>query len=237
MMQCESRTPRADTRKLVRVDRNLFEREGKYLFIANDPATGKQVKKTLKARTRSDARIEAGKLRADLASGEAPIGNRTLTVEALVESFIDHEWSNLGSRSPRTIDLHEQRLTSHVVLLLGPRTKVCEIRVQHVRRMVDKLRAHPRDKTKPGGKKLSGSTVRGCVTACAAMFRYGVRDLGAVARNPIRDLDRGDLPSGKRQTEPRYLSVEQLDALFSKMTEVTRRKETRSELNIPSTQK
>jgi integrase len=54
------------------------------------------------------------------------------------------------------------------------------------------------------------------------MFRHGVRDLGSVPRNPVRDLDRGDLPSAKRKTEPRYLSVEQVEAIFAEMTDVFR---------------
>jgi integrase len=64
----------------------------------------------------------------------------------------------------------------------------------------------------------SGSSLRGCLTALSAAFRHGERDLGAVRRNPVRDLDRGDRPSGKRESEPRYLSVIEVDALLLKMT-------------------
>jgi integrase len=54
------------------------------------------------------------------------------------------------------------------------------------------------------------------------MFRHGVRDLGALPRNPVRDLDRGDRPSGKRQSEPRYLSVEEVEALLARMSDQSR---------------
>src|SRR5215204_1265115 len=63
----ESTSPRRDDRQLVKIDRNLFERAGKYLFIAN--VNGRQVKRTLEARTRNDARVEAGELRSKLAKG------------------------------------------------------------------------------------------------------------------------------------------------------------------------
>ncbi len=61
-----------------------------------------------------------------------------------------------------------------------------------------------------------------CVAATSAMFRHGVRNLGCVTRNPVRDLDRGDLPSGKRQTKPRYLTVDQVESILSEMTDVFR---------------
>jgi integrase len=86
------------------------------------------------------------------------------------------------------------------------------VRVQHLRKMVDTLTT----------KGLSGSTVPGCVAATSAMFRHGVRNLGCVTRNPVRDLDRGDLPSGKRQSKPRYLTVKQVESIFDGMTDVFR---------------
>ena len=62
----------------------------------------------------------------------------------------------------------------------------------------------------------SGSSVRGVVTATSAMFRYAVRR-GIVATNPVRLLERGDRPSGKRQTEPRYLDREQIDRFLAEL--------------------
>lgn len=118
----------------------------------------------------------------------------------------------LGTRSKRTIELHEQQLRDHVLPLLGPRTKACDVTAVHLRPMIDMLTAHG----------LAGSSVRGCVSAASAMFRHGVRDLGALPRNPVRDLDRGDRPSGKRQSEPRYLTVAQVESIFAEMTDVFR---------------
>jgi hypothetical protein len=68
--------------------------------------------------------------------------------------------------------------------------------------MFDRLRANG----------LSGSTMKSVRSCSAAMFRHAERDLGAIPRNPVRDLDRGDLPPAKRQSEPRYLSVENVES-------------------------
>lgn len=64
--------------------------------------------------------------------------------------------------------------------------------------------------------------MRGCLTALSAAFRHGERDLGAVRRNPVRDLDRGDRPSGKRRSKPRYLSVLEVEQLLDQMTDESR---------------
>ena len=90
--------------------------------------------------------------------------------------------------------------------IIGTR-KADELTVQHIRSLIDKLTA--------GGH--SGSSLRGCLTALSAAFRHGERDLGAVRRNPVRDLDRGDRPSGKRESEPRDLSVTEVEMLLAKL--------------------
>ena len=41
-------------------------------------------------------------------------------------------------------------------------------------------------------------------------------------RNPVPDLDRGDLPSGKRRSKPRYLTVAQVESIFGEMTDAFR---------------
>ena len=70
--------------------------------------------------------------------------------------------------------------------------------------MIDKL----------DSEKLSGSSVHGVVTATSALFRFGVRR-GVLESNPVRLLERGDRPSAKRRSEPRYLDREQIDRLLA----------------------
>jgi integrase len=90
--------------------------------------------------------------------------------------------------------------------------KAADVTVQHIRSLIDKMTAAGH----------GGSSVRGVVTALSAAFRQAERDLGAVPRNPVRDLDRGDRPSAKRKTEPRYLSVPEVEQLLAKMTKESR---------------
>ncbi len=209
--------PRADTRRWVTFDRNLSQlvqdgkARSKFRFVADDPRTGRQFKKTLAARTRSEARVEAGELRAQLAHGKLSTGDRSLTIEALSTSFLERERGPMARLSPRTVDHYAQILRTHVVPALGPKTKVHEIGVQHVRKMVDSVAA-----------KRSGSTVCGTINALSACMKHAIRDLGAIERNPCRDLERGDLPSSKRQTEPRYLTVAEVERLLSKMSDESR---------------
>jgi integrase len=71
-------------------------------------------------------------------------------------------------------------------------------------------------------KGLSGATIHACKSAASAMLKHAVVDLAAISRNPCRDLERGELPPAKRQTEPRYLSVAEAEDLLSECSEETR---------------
>jgi integrase len=149
--------------------------------------------------TKTEAIAAHRKLVVGVESGEIELGDRTLTVAAMVTSFIGRERGILAVRKASTVDLYEMRQADDVT-------------VQHVRQLIDKLTAAGH----------SGSSVRGCLTALSAAFRHGERDLGAVRRNPVRDLDRGDRPSGKRESEPRYLSVHEVEDLLEQMTDESR---------------
>lgn len=192
----------------------LWVRETKSgpVFEVQKRVDGRMRRIKLRAANKTDAINEARTLTVDVQRGDVQLGDRTLTVTALRDSYLDRERGVLGTRRARTVDLHEQQLRDHVIPLLGPRTKACDVTAVHLRRMIDTLTAHG----------LAGSSVRGCVSAASAMFKHGVRDLGTLPRNPVRDLDRGDRPSGKRRSEPRYLTVAQVESIFAEMTDVFR---------------
>lgn len=203
------RTPhRTDAKRgpKVRVATGIYKRGGKYLIYYTDEQ-GRAHLKTTDAKNLTEARQLREALRVKIRAGEIKVGDRTLSLAGVVESFVARERSSLAARSSRTIDLYEQRLASHVVPRLG-RIKVADLNVQHIRHLVDRLRE----------TGLSGSTIRGCVTALSAVLRHAVRDLGTISRNPCRDLERGDLPSAKRQSEPRYLAIEQVESILANMT-------------------
>jgi integrase len=161
--------------------------------------------------TRTEAILAHRRLTVDVDAGEVRIGDRTLTVRAMVESFLARERGVLATRKPSTVSLYELRLERHVLPVIG-KTKADDVSVQQVRKLIDKLTAAGH----------SGSSVRGCLAALSASFRHGERDLGAVRRNPVRDLDRGDRPPTKRQSEPRYLSVVEVSRLLDQMADQSR---------------
>ena len=170
-MQTKNSSPRIDNRRWRTFDRNVqqLEQDGrlrpKYRFVKDDPRTGRQVKRTLGARTRDAARTEAAELRAQLAHGRLGTGDRSLTIEQLAASFLERERGPLARLSPRTVEHYAQILRTHVLPALGPRTKVHEVGVQHVRKMVV-------------ASKRSGSTACGTINALSAMMRHAIRDLG-----------------------------------------------------------
>ena len=139
--------------------------------------------------------------------GEAN-GREESTLGELCDAFLLRHSERGTHFAPRTLDLRRQQLTQHVIPLLGSSTLVTAISAADLRRMIISL----------GECGLSGATIRACVSSASAVFSYGVRELGVLTRNPVRDLERGDLPSGRRQTEPRYLSMEEVELLLDTMT-------------------
>ncbi|HEV8460353.1 MAG TPA: tyrosine-type recombinase/integrase, partial [Gaiellaceae bacterium] len=83
--------------------------------------------------------------------------------------------------------------------------------VQDIRKLLDRYKAQGQ----------AGASVRSTIAALSATFRFGVMHAG-LGRNPVRDLERGELPSGKRQTEPRYLSVSEVEKLLGKLSDESR---------------
>jgi integrase len=156
--------------------------------------------------TKTEAIAHHRRLVVGVETGGVEIGDRSLTVRAMAESFLARERGVLGKRKATTVDGYESQLEKHVLPALG-RHKADELTVQHVRSLIDKLTAEGR----------SGALVRRCLSALSAVYRHGERDLGAVRRSPVRDLDRGDRPSSKRQSEPRYLALTEVEALLGKL--------------------
>jgi integrase len=200
---------RADCRQETKVAPNLYRQLGTDRYRFARMSKGVSVFERFTAATLTEAKKHADTLRTREPSS---FGDKSVTIEALAESFLAREAGPLGKLSPRTVELRKHLLTSHVVPALGARTKAVEVNAAHLRRMVDKLNA----------KGLAGASVRSCIASASGMFRHGVRDLGAIPRNPVRELDRDDRPSGRRKTEPRYLSVTEVGKLLDKLSDETR---------------
>jgi integrase len=170
----------------------------------------------LKAETKTEAIREAEALRVDRDRGEQRHSSLAPTLTELAEEWLDHLQARVGIRderrrySQRTVDLYRQRLGAHVLERLGSR-RVDELTIDHVRRLVDRLNANG----------LAPGTVTSCVNILSGLLRYAVRRK-LISHNPVRDLDRDERPGSERQSEPRYLSAEELERLFAAMGDTFR---------------
>jgi integrase len=167
---------------------------------------GKAVRRTLDASTVTDAIVEARRVSVKVENTASLVGSPSTTLAELRDGFADWSASRASTIAPSTRALYLTRIDTHALRILGRSTRAADIGTTHLRTMIDTLR----------NERASGSSVRGVVTATSAMFRYAVRR-GIVATNPVRLLERGDRPSGKRQTEPRYLDRKQIDLLLAEL--------------------
>jgi integrase len=188
----------------VRVGDNLFQRGDRFYFIGN--VQGRQVCEPLKARNKTEALKARDAVKAKLNDPSLSIvGDRSPSFAKLAEQFIAHERSPSARLSARTCELRNSLLQKHVTPVLGG-AKAVEITAPHMRMLIDKLNR----------KGLSGSSVRGIVASVSCVLDYGVRS-GVVPRNVVRNLVRGDLPSAKRKTEPRYLTPAEVEKLLAEL--------------------
>jgi integrase len=134
------------------------------------------------------------------------VGSTSTTLRELRDAFADWSASKASDLAPSTRSLYLTRLDAHALRILVRSTRASEIGTPHLQTMIDTLR----------NENASGASVRGVVTATSAMFKYAVRR-GIVPVNPVRLLERGDRPSGKRQSEPRYLDRKQIDKLLAEL--------------------
>ena len=139
-----------------------------------------------------------------------------MTVAEVAADWLAHLDSRIGHAderrrySVRTVETYRTRIDTYVIPDLGSRS-VADVSLADVRRLVDRL----------GAAKLAPSTVTATVNIFSGLLRFAVRQ-GLAERNPVRDLDRDDRPGTARQSEPRYLTADELDRLLAKMTDTFR---------------
>ena len=200
---------RVDTRHETKVAPNLYRQGSSDRYRFARMKDGVSVFERFTAPTLTEAKAHANELRTKDVSA---FGDKSVTVEALAASYLERESGPHAKIAASTLAVRRYLLNGHVVPTLGPKTKAVDITPAHLRRMIDKLNA----------KELAGASVRSCVSSASAMFKHGVKDLNAIPRNPCRDLEHGDRPSAQRQTEPRYLSVQEVGKLLGKMSDESR---------------
>jgi integrase len=89
--------------------------------------------------------------------------------------------------------------------------RVAEVTSDDLRRLVDALTA----------KRLAPGTITSTVNIVSRLFRYAAKRR-LVPHNPVRDLDRDDRPGGQRESEPRYLTTDELEALLAGLSDTMR---------------
>jgi integrase len=177
--------------------------DGRLVYELRRKIDGRMVRRTLTATTPTDAIREARSTTAKVEDGMRIVGREDVTLAELREAFETWAKGTASTLAPSTVELYVLRLDQHVLPALGASKKASTVTPAHLRAMIDKLRTG----------KMSGSSVRGCVVATSALMRYAVRR-GLIASNPVRQLERGDRPSGKRTSEPRYLDRAAIDKLL-----------------------
>lgn len=189
----------------------LYVRRGKdggQRFELRRKVGGKAVRRTLDATTVTDAIAEARRVAVRVENTASLVGSPTTTLGELRDGFADWSASRASTIAASTRALYLNRLDTHALRILGRSTKAGDVTAAHLRTMIDTL-------TNEG---QSGSSVRGIVNALSAMFGYAARR-GVMATNPVKQLERGDRPSGKRISEPRYLDREQIDRLLAELND------------------
>jgi integrase len=184
-------------------------KDGRVRFEARLRIDGKDSRIVLEATTKTDAVREYEGLRTDRNRGDVH-ENRLInpTVAELGSEFIEHLRARIDSRderfrvAPRTVRTYEGVVAIRLVPALG-RKRIADVNIVDLRRLVDGFRA----------KGLAPATSKLGLAVMSRMFVFAVKQ-GYVDRNPVRDLDRDERPGGKRLTEPRYLSEEEITRLL-----------------------
>jgi integrase len=204
----KDRTPRTQVKRQGKPVPGLFQRTtktGQTRYELYRWADGKPTRKTLAAQTVTDAIREARRLTVQLDDGLQLARRADVTLGELRDLWVEWTATPACDLAPRTVKLYTDRLDRHILPALDRRTKATAVTAREIRRMIAQL-----------NRTLSGSSVRGCVSVTSRLFTYAVRE-GTVGSNPVRQLERGDRPSGKRTREPRYLDSQQIGLLLGKL--------------------
>jgi integrase len=192
--------------------RGLYVRtlgDGSKVYEFAGRVDGKVRSQRLEAKTKTGAIQEVHAILAG-----APSKAKGATLNDLAADWLTHLEARVDHRdvrkrySRRTVDLYRQRLDSHVLPLLGHRA-VTTLTPHDAGRFADSMRS------------LSGSTVTGTLNILGGLLRYA-RKADPSVPNIVRDLDRDDRPGAARETEPRYLTSDELDRLLYAMSSTFR---------------
>jgi integrase len=196
----------------VRVGPNLYRRpsDGKFEIGFTDSG-GRWRMKTLRARTKTEARAARDAFLTKLRAGQVAAPSKITFAEVAAEYIAGLEATvAAGERAPRTLDRYKQHLDVHVLPRIG------HIQVQKL--TADALAAFLRDRQSVG---LSSWTRKGMLTPISRVLSLAVRR-GYVSENALRLLQPEELPKGKSKDEPRVLDRGEIGRLLAATPELYR---------------
>jgi integrase len=180
----------ATERARVRVAPNLWRTAGgRYELKRRDPSSGRQVSRTLQAKTLREAQREARALTVRIDRGEAPEPTNLTCSAAAGDYFLAAESRvGTGEMSRRTLDIYRQRWAAYLEPSLG-RLKVQAVQATHIGAVLRELREEGR---------LSSWALHGILTAAGAVFAHAVAR-GWIAESPTKRLAKGERPRARNQ--------------------------------------
>jgi integrase len=196
------------TRRRKRFADNLYERPGRKkgehrYEVGYADVDGAWRMKTLKARTRTEARAERDEFLASLRRGEIVVPSK-ITLGEVIEEYLAGQDALVvsGERAERTVERYRQHLEGHVTPKLG------YVPVQKL--TPERLARFFHDKRESG---LAPWTLRGLLTPLRRTLALAVRRR-YIAENPLDRLSPEELPRGRSKHAPRTLSRREIDALL-----------------------
>jgi integrase len=200
---------RSTRRRRVRIDKNLYERpakkQGERCFeVGYADANGAWRMKTLRARTRTEARAERDAFLTKLRRGEiAPPSNITFG-EVAAEFLASFEaLVAAGERAERTLERYRSALDIHVIPVLGARA-IQKVTADQLAALIGSRRT----------SALAPWTILGIITPMRRVFALAVRR-GYIAENPVLRLHPDELPRGRARSEPRALTASEVRRLLA----------------------
>jgi integrase len=189
----------------LRIAPNLYRRPGDGKFeVGFVDLAGRWRIKTLRARTRTEAKAERDEFLSKLRRGQISAPSKVTFGEAAEEYLAGLEASvAAGERASRTAERYRQHLEMHILPALGP--------VQLQKLTPDHMAAFLRDRQAAG---LASWTRKGMLTPIGRVFALAVRR-GYITDSPLRRLEPDELPKGKAKDEPRVLDRGEIRRLLT----------------------
>jgi integrase len=201
-----------DRKRRVRIAPNLYQRpsDGKFEIGFTDGSGCWRIK-TLRARTRTEAKAERDLFMSKLRAGQVAAPSKITFAEVAAQYLAGLEAAvAAGERAPRTLERYQQHLDTHILPGIG------HIQVQKL--TADALAAFLRDRQSVG---LSSWTRKGMMTPISRALSLAVRR-GYVSENPLRLLEPEELPKGKARDEPRVLDRDEIRRFLAAAAELYR---------------